>query len=470
MNRFFAFVSMLFGLTGVFAQNYDNDVLASYISQHPNVVEKNIVYEGTKLNLSADDDFLFLNFSVRNPELQMRLMMLPTTIYIDPSGKKRKNYGVTLPCVNDVQELLTGYDAPDANVHSGAANSSDRPDILPLLGAMNRHGATFIKGKEKTLISSERFHVELDRENEVINYYVLLPKEPFIAEKRLKSTWTAAVISPNRGMTPPPSMDEGERMPGVMDRPGVPPNRDAMQRDGMTTEDDLRAVLQGDIVSWVEFNIDDVNNANLDNEVTTDDMPLCTLHRNGDTLQWKMQVTRPQQQLTLLMQGMTVSLVSDDAQIDLEFPDASVVRHKLRRHPNEVKPSFVDSTNTQEVRPDIQPLVEALSSAHISVRCITSFGETVLEHSSNIILSREDGILTYSVQLAPIALSGGNVMSEIVSAPKEQTGEEFVGQSRTEPAQQAPTGGLGTRPDTEGINQRTIRFSSILNIQNQLIQ
>jgi hypothetical protein len=85
----------------------EKDSITLYLERNPNAVDYNIISEGSKIYLSADDKYLFINLSIANPTMQMRFMMQQASLYIDPTGKKKKRYKISLPSALDVKEQLS---------------------------------------------------------------------------------------------------------------------------------------------------------------------------------------------------------------------------------------------------------------------------------------------------------------------------------------------------------------------------
>ena len=243
-------VLMLFlPVTYVTAQ--EKDTLTTFIEMNPNAVDFNVIYEGTKLNLSADDEFLLVNLSVAHPALQMRFMMQRVSLYIDPSGKKKKRYEVVLPSAMDVKDVLDAAAQPHPNnqTTSPPNDQNERPDIRPLIGALNKRGAEYQSGGINIHLGQQLFYIEHDRENERLNYYVLIPKAPLMQDTKLSEKWTLGIFSINDfASMPPPDQEGGGMMPPPM---------------GGSDQQDIQELMQQDIREWVRFSIDDVNNANL---------------------------------------------------------------------------------------------------------------------------------------------------------------------------------------------------------------
>ena len=226
------------------------DTLTTFIRENPDAVDFNVIYEGTKLNLSVDDEFLLVNLSVAHPALQMRFMMQRVSLFIDPSGKKKKKYEVVLPSAMDVKnELDEAHALPDRQAMPSSGSEEERPDIRPLIVALNNCGATYHCDGSDLHLSEQLFYIEHDRENELLNYYVLIPKHQLMQDKKLSDKWTLGIFSVNDfASMPPPDQEEGGMMPPPM---------------GGGDQQDFQELMQQDIRVWVKFSIDDVNNVNL---------------------------------------------------------------------------------------------------------------------------------------------------------------------------------------------------------------
>jgi len=223
----------------------EKDTLAAFIEKNPQCVDFNVIYEGTKLNLSADDEFLLVNLSIAHPALQMRFLMQKVSLYIDPSGKKKKKYEVVLPSAFDVKDEIETVARP----HEEDAQNK-RPDIRPLISALNKNGAKLRYENSVLKLGYQRFHVEMDQKNDLINYYVLIPKILLMQDRKLSERWAIGIFSINDfANMPPPGQEAGDGM--------MPPPMDGQDSQS------IQELMQSDIREWVKFSIDDVNNANL---------------------------------------------------------------------------------------------------------------------------------------------------------------------------------------------------------------
>lgn len=224
-------------------------LLDRFLDANPNAIEVKILSEGTLVYLCADDDNLFVRVSVGNPQLFMRMLMQGLTIRIDPTGCKKGKYSVLFPSARDVQKSI-----PEQTKES----ENQRPDIGPLLRAMNKVSAVYnIKGKPQQMEMS-RSLIELDTENETLDYYVLIPKGKMMEEKKLSSTWSIGLY-----LESPIGVLEGARIDRGMQEP--PQHQGRIQgRPSHPSEDkETEKLMKKKINAWETFSIDDVNSINL---------------------------------------------------------------------------------------------------------------------------------------------------------------------------------------------------------------
>ena len=245
MVRILTYIVMMFFLSAIQMVAQEKDSLTAFINMNPNAVDYNVIYEGTKLNLSADDNDLLINLSVAHPALQMRFLMQKVSLYIDPSGKKKKKYEVILPSAIDVKDEIEAVVRPEEETIRDT-----RPDIRPLVSALNTKGAGLRHGSSFSTMGFQRFHVEIDQKNDLLNYYVLIPKKVLMQDKKLSDKWTIGIFSINDFASMPPPEQEGDG--GMMPPPMEGENQQEIQE-----------LMQSDVRQWVKFSIDDVNNENL---------------------------------------------------------------------------------------------------------------------------------------------------------------------------------------------------------------
>ena len=245
-KRFILYILFLIIPSVVSATTQENDSLKAFIDKNPNAVSLNVIYGGTRLNLSADDDYLLVNLSVAHPALQMRFLMQNVSLYIDPSGKRKKKYEVILPSAIDVKdEIGAAVPRPETGIEQDA-----RPDIRPLISALNKKGATLHFDRISSALGYQSFHLEIDQEHDLLNYYILIPKGLLMQEKKLSDKWSIGIFSINDFANMPPPEDEGGG--GMM----PPPIEGENQQD-------IQELMQSDIREWTKFSIDEANNINL---------------------------------------------------------------------------------------------------------------------------------------------------------------------------------------------------------------
>lgn len=237
------------------------DTLQMFIDSNPYAVKVNILSEGTVAYLCADDDNLFVRLSVGNPQLFMRMLMQGLTLYVDPTGGKKEKYAILFPSAADVQAAMENFQ-PTKNTRFGNSEQS-RPDISPLIKEMNKVGVVFdINGKVRRLGES-RSIIELEIENETLNFYALIPKTQMMAEKKLSSEWSIGIY-----LDTPSGNLEGPRNDMSMrdQRPPMGNGSSGRQPQMQSSESDMNKIMRKKINAWSHFSIDDVNNVNIEKE------------------------------------------------------------------------------------------------------------------------------------------------------------------------------------------------------------
>ncbi len=250
MKQIIIATALLMSVISLSAQTSQNaDTLALYLKDNPEALTFNVIHEGSNLRVSTDGVDLLICVSIANPSLQMRLLMQQTIIYIDPSGRHRKNYSVYLPSAISVRDELDSLRPDDIEEQS----PDIRPDIMPLIQALNTNGAVFRANSKEFQLGYQRFYMEVDKGKELINIYVLLPMTELMQGKRLKDRWSIGLISNNDvGHHPSPDMEEN--------RPPLLPTEDSKLPDDT---DNIHEILQSNITSWTKFSIDDARNINI---------------------------------------------------------------------------------------------------------------------------------------------------------------------------------------------------------------
>lgn len=170
------------------------------------------------------------------------------------------------------------------------------------------------------------------------------------------------------------------------------------------------------------------------------------VHRSfsEDSLICEFTTSEPNVQLSFLMQGVTIQFVADGDTVGITLPDASVVRNKVKRHPNEVKPTFRQDSVGEEIRPDLQPLITALCDT--TALLVDGNGVKKPVRDFSIELNREERVLLLRTALPWAHSSTDSATVMIVSKAKQgMGGREFSG-TRLSAEDRPNPNGLGEAP------------------------
>lgn len=188
---------------------------------------------------------------------------------------------------------------------------------------------------------------------------------------------------------------------------------------------------------------------------------------SNDSLTIKLVAKDTKQQLAVLMQGLHVALPS--AHLSVVFPSAPMVRNKMKHHPNEVKAMMRKDSANVEVKPDLFPLIEALSDTTATV-CDSIQGKKELTHNFTIELDKENAILYFTV-VVPFDLSilqdTVSIRVDVSSAPGGLSSrKEFTG-SRLSKEEGPVKNGLGHASMGKDDKNRTVQFQRSVNISGK---
>ena len=185
---------------------------------------------------------------------------------------------------------------------------------------------------------------------------------------------------------------------------------------------------------------------------------------SADSILFRVTSRQMETQLTLLMQGLTIRLDQPDS-LTLAFPSASMVRRKVRRHPNEVKASFAGGDSaSQIVRPDVMPLVAALND---TTATICQHQEKEYTRQFCIVVNRErmEMVFTIGVEKKRVGVRDGKMGLTLISEPSvHETRPEFFG-SRLSSEHAPQPNGLGEGLRKEQVKDRSVRKYFQVNIK-----
>lgn len=106
MRLFKSIVSMALISVSVaaFGQSETDIALSKYVDRNPICFTQEVIYDGCTIMLNSDGEYLFGQFNILHPELQMRILMKGVTFYVDPTGKKREKYALHFPPASLVEK------------------------------------------------------------------------------------------------------------------------------------------------------------------------------------------------------------------------------------------------------------------------------------------------------------------------------------------------------------------------------
>lgn len=254
--RFFRFISLWLIVGGAVQYTLADepvDTLELFLENNPYAVQVNILNEGTVAFLCSDDDNLFIRVAVGNPMLFMRMLMQGLTVYVDPTGRNKEKYSLIFPSAENVRHLMNDN---KQRQYSKTETINERPDIFPLLNAINEVGVIYDVNGISTKLSPLRSLIDLDEEDEIISFCVLMPKTGLMNEKKLSSTWSLGIYLD--------SVSENIKEPRNNDNTIPPPHPySEFEEKQNSTSNDINHLMKKKINEWATFNIDEVNNINL---------------------------------------------------------------------------------------------------------------------------------------------------------------------------------------------------------------
>lgn len=246
--------------------------LTEYVETHPNCLTQEVIYEGCTLKLNSDGDYLFGQFTILHPELQMRILMQGLHIYVDPTGKKKEKYALNFPAASSVQEVMQ-HMAPPTNMASDR-NQNEIPDIIPLVSALNEYGAEFDINNKKQDYDIDWASISVDSEHHALTYSFIISVEKLLTEKKLSDTWKIGLFSesgvsmgvgpqsvPGRGMRGMGGPGGGGPSFGPSTREMNPPKGNEQTGEDQSAKD-LRKMMMKDIESWTQFSFSELSSLN----------------------------------------------------------------------------------------------------------------------------------------------------------------------------------------------------------------
>lgn len=235
--------------------------LTTYLDENPNCQTKEVIYEGCTLGISSDGDYLFGQFTILHPELQLRILMQGLTVYIDPTGKKKEKYAINFPSASSVQDVMQHMAPPSV---SSGRDENEIPDILPLVNALSSYGAEFEINGKKRPFEQEWASIALDPELHALSYSFIVPIDDLLKEKKLSDIWRMGLFSSGgNSFGDGPGNGPGMGAPG-MGSPtrGMNPPKGRERSNDEKAAINLRKMMMKDIEEWTTFSFDEVCSIN----------------------------------------------------------------------------------------------------------------------------------------------------------------------------------------------------------------
>ncbi|MGN0327719.1 MAG: hypothetical protein ACI4D4_01935 [Lachnospira sp.] len=185
----------------------------------------------------------------------------------------------------------------------------------------------------------------------------------------------------------------------------------------------------------------------------------------ADSLEISVTIIDSKLQLTALMQGLTVNV--EEFNHKAVFPSAPMVRHKMKRHPNEVKASFKDKDNKEEIKPDLAPLIAALND---TVAFVADENDSTLMRpykQFKIELDKQQSLVSFSIR---IPCCQTEMISIVVSSSPDRLydKQEFTGKRRSS-EKNPDERGLGHASNLKNDKSRTFLIKQVVGISQQSI-
>lgn len=251
---------LLFAIAMVFSfgpcqadETHDSVTWKNFVGKHPKCMRTNAVYEGCDLLLCSDGEYLFAQFNILHPAMQMRILMQGLTLYIDPTGRKKEKYAIVFPSADDVCEQMNAESLNPSNRQQG----EERPDITPLITCMQKHGAIYdVKGNIST-IARQMFSIMLNEEKNMLSYSVLIPIADMMKEKKVAQTWSVGIYSEGGRKT--------DEVPDMQNRSmRMRPELSQMQKESEShnNQEEMRKIMSKDIESWIKFSLEKICSLN----------------------------------------------------------------------------------------------------------------------------------------------------------------------------------------------------------------
>lgn len=243
------------------AENSEHSLsLTEYVDIYPNCLTQKVIYDGCTIMLNSDGKYLFGQFNILHPELQMRILMQGITFFIDPTGKKKEKYAIHFPAASAVEDVMSRMSPPEPTADM---DENVLPDIKPLITSLSNVGVEYEINNKTQLYHKDWASINLDDSTHCLSYTFIIPVERMLSEKKLSNKWKLGLYSEGGR---PTNGGPGMGGPG-MGGPGmggpdksnsrIRPEKDRRE-DNSNSEADLRKLMMKDIEVWVPFSFENI--------------------------------------------------------------------------------------------------------------------------------------------------------------------------------------------------------------------
>lgn len=231
-------------------------ILSEYTQSYPKCITQEVVYDGCTLLLNSDGEYLFGQFNILHPELQMRILMQGITFYVDPTGKKKEKYAIHFPAASAVEDIMSQMAPPEPgeDMEQGIL-----PDIKPLVTSLARIGVEYDINRRHQTFDSTWSSINIDDSTHCLSYTFIIPVEQMLSEKKLSNTWKLGLYSEGgRPTNGGPRMNGREQGPGMRGSGIGGPGIVSKRNENSNSKVDLRKMMMNDIEVWVPFSFDSI--------------------------------------------------------------------------------------------------------------------------------------------------------------------------------------------------------------------
>lgn len=234
--------------------------LSEYTQSYPKCITQEVVYDGCTLLLNSDGEYLFGQFNILHPELQMRILMQGITFYVDPTGKKKEKYAIHFPAASAVEEIMSQMAPPEPgeDMVDGVL-----PDIKPLITSLAGIGVEYDINRKSQPFENAWSSINMEDSMHCLSYTFIIPVEQMLSEKKLSNTWKLGLYSeggrPTNGGPGMNGADRGPDMRGpAIGGPYMGHGIGSKRNENSNSKVDLRKMMMNDIEVWIPFSFDSI--------------------------------------------------------------------------------------------------------------------------------------------------------------------------------------------------------------------